>query len=222
MKSLYIVLAAILTLQVATSQTLPTNTEFYKNKGIEAKLEDFNGSKYLNDNFAPSVVEDRLTQKKTDKYLRYDALNDFFEMRDTKEASKPAFLKKEIGLDVVYDGKPFVYMLYFDESGQQQYGYLHRLGTLGNKVVYAKYGKTLRMPEKAKTTLENDRKGRISDEKYFLVENRGSVSPIDIDRKSVVDFYEKNQQAAIKNYIKENKLKFKEVDDVIQLSQFMN
>lgn len=221
-KILITAVVVVLAVQAITSQRLPTNTELYKNKEIEAKLEDFSGSKYFKEDFEPSVVEDRLTQKKTEKWLRYDALNDFFELRDSKEAGSVTFLKKEIGLDVVFNGKPFVYMLYFDENGQQQSGYLHRLGKLGSRMVYAKYGKSLRMPEKAKTTLQNDRKGRISDEMYYLAQKGGSVAPIDIDKKSVIDFFEKSQQAMVKKYVKENRLKFKEVEDVVKLAEFVN
>ncbi|MFD2586693.1 hypothetical protein ACFSQJ_07105 [Croceitalea marina] len=202
-------------------QGLPTNREYYKHQGIEAKIEEFSGSKYYHDTFKLSTIQDKLTEKEEKKYLRYDALNDFFEMKESINSANVTFLKKELGIDVVYDNKHFVYTRYNDDFDKRQTGYLHLIGQIESNNIYVKYGRNLRMPEKAKTTLEMDKKGSITNTIYYLHgKDANSISKIEINKKSILNLFAEKNIDKVKNFIKQEKLKFKKVNDLEKLIQF--
>jgi len=217
MKKIVSILVFILLTLNSIGQAIPTNPEYYKNEGPKVDIDKFLGSKYLDEEFQSGIVEDKLSQKKVNTFIRYDVLNDFFEMKDTKASKNTTFLKKELGIDVVYNNLIFVYTNYYNELGNFETGYLQKLGVIGETEVFAKYTRSLKLPEKAKTTLEQDRKGRIRNEMYYLSESEGSKKVVNLDKKNILLYYSKENQPKIKSFIKKQKLKFKNPEDVVQL-----
>ena len=205
-----------------TGQTMPTNTDFYKKKTEDLDLNDFKGSIYYMKEFVKAIVEDDLVNKNTEKYIKYDAYNDIFEMKNSFDDRQISFLKKEIGINVNFEDKQFLFAGFYNENKRYQNGYLLRMGLIGAVEYFCKIDKVLNLPVKAKTTLEADKKGRISDKIYFLSDKSGVIRSISITRKSVLMLFDEEKRAQLKKYVKKEKLRFKKPEDLKSLISYYN
>lgn len=200
--------------QLITAQTLPTNTEFYKQKESEINIEEFNGSKYLNDDFTSVSVYDGLSDLSFNTFARYDVLNDVFEIKKDPNKKSYEFLKKTPATAVQMDNDKFTYTSYVNNLGKRENGYLQELGSVSDKKIFARNYAELRLPEKAKTTLEKDRKGKVFLKVYYLLENQNSLAPIDIDKKSILTLFDKSKQSKVKTFMKAQKLKARTIQEI--------
>ncbi|WP_299434954.1 hypothetical protein [uncultured Aquimarina sp.] len=202
-------------------QNLQSQIPYVKPDGEKIELSDFKGTPYLDKEFQKGVVHDGLTGKENNLFLRYDALNDLFEMKDTKVAKNKKFLKKAFEVYVVFNGKTFYYQNYINDDGRSVVGYLHEIARVADKTIYMKYGKNLVMPEKAATSLEQDRPGRIKNETYYVVGVSNKLKATEIKKKNVLDHFPDDKKGKLKEFIKKNRLKFKDYSDIKKLADYM-
>ena len=202
-------------------QNLQSQIPYVKPDGEKIELADFKGTPYLEKEFQKGVVYDGLTGKENNLFLRYDALNDTFEMKDTKATKNKEFLKKAYEVHVGINDKVFYYQNYINEGGRNVTGYLREITTVGDKKFYIKYGKNLVMPKKAATTLEQDRPGRIENESFYVVGVSNKLKATDIKKKNVLDHFPNDKRSELKQFIKKNRLRFKDEKDIKKLADYM-
>lgn len=197
-----------------------TNT-FLKSRTIEHDLEKFDGTKYLEQDFKQGIIANTFSQKKTSLLLRYDALNDLFEIKDKANDEEVHFLDKDAtAIEVTYDNIVFVQTSYYDTKNRVKKGYLGALGTLGETKIYAKYDKAIQFPKRAETSYDRATNGKLSTIAYYLTLQEGNLRPIKIDEKSVLAMFHKDQQAKVKDIIIKEKLKLRKPEDVSRLIHF--
>lgn len=219
-KYIYTALLIISFIQGGFSQTLPTNTEFYKTKELNINLAEFSGSKYLSEKFEKASINDELSNKKLLAFVRYDLLNDVFEVKENLTQSSPSYLKKASATSLNINNATFEYTSYQNQSNSRELGYIQVLGDIHNGKLYAKHLAELRLPQKAKTTLEKDRKGKISQVVYYILVTDDNTKIIDIDKKSIVELFPDSYSSKIKSFLKKTKNKVRNVDDVISVLNF--
>ncbi|WP_035335478.1 hypothetical protein [Dokdonia sp. PRO95] len=208
--------------QVTLAQTLPTNTEFYKKKELNIKLEDFNGSKYLDNDFQLGVISDNLSKKTFQAYVRYDVLNDVFEIKESLSQSATTFLNKASATSVKINNSEFTYASYLAEDSSRKLGYIESLGSILEGTLYARYEADLRLPQKAKTTLEKNRKGKISIKEYYMLKDENSIKLIKVNKKSIFDLFPKSHSQKLKVFLKENKNKVRNASEIKAIIDFSN
>lgn len=218
----FILFFALALQQVTLAQTLPTNTEFYKQKELNINLEDFNGSKYLNDDFQLGIISDDLSNKTFKAYVRYDVLNDVFEIKESLTQSSPTFLKKASATSVKINNSEFSYNSYLNENSSRELGYIEYLGSILEGDLYTRYDAELRLPQKAKTTLEKNRKGKISIKEHYMLKNENSIKLIKINKKSIFDLFPKSHSPKLKVFLKETKNKVSNTNEIKAIIDFAN
>lgn len=213
--SLYVVFISLF------SQDIQSQIPYIKSDGKKIELSDFKGTPYLEEVFQKGAVHDGLTAKKKDMFLRYDALNDIFEMKKIKTAKKSDFLQKAFEIHITIGTKTFYYQNYKNNDGKDVIGYLQELATIEGTKFYRKYGKKLILPQKAKTSLEQDRPGKIKNNVYYVVGSANDLKAVDINKKLILNYIDKDKKASAKAFVKKNKLKFKDYADIKKLAGFL-
>ena len=206
--------------QVCLSQTLPTNTDLYKSKQQELNLDEFLGSKYLNENFIQGQIEDKLSNKSFVSLTRYDILNDIFEIKQNLSEKGFTYLEKTPATSIVIAESTFVFTSFKNEMGNDEIGYLQLIGSIGDTNIYARHYSDVRLPEKAKTTLERDRKGKITNKIYYLKGTLTNSNPVDIDKKSILLLFEKEKRNSIKTFMKSTKNKARNIEEIITILDY--
>ncbi|RZS99715.1 hypothetical protein [Aquimarina brevivitae] len=193
-----------------------------KTKAEKLDLSDFQGSPYLKEEYQQAMIYDAITGQNRNAFIRYNVLDDVFEIKSSKTANVVEELKKSYEIHVEFDNRKFYYRNYTDEGEKAVTGYLEQLGTSENNDFYIKYAKELRMPQKAQTSLEQDRPGKIRDQSYYLTGTGNAIKPSDIDKRNILNFFPKAQKAKLKEYIKEQRLKFRDAEDIKKLVVYFN
>ncbi|GAA0712025.1 hypothetical protein GCM10009430_02030 [Aquimarina litoralis] len=185
-------------------------------------LSKFIGSRYMEETFKNGTVYDGLTSFEKKTFLRYDVYGDFFEMKKSPSDKKTDFLKQAAEIHLVMDGKTFYYKSYKDDEDKQRFGYLQKLERIGDIDFYLKYSTKLTMPVEAETTLEQDRPGKIKSYTYYVVGKSEQLAYAKISKKTILEYIPEEKRKDVKSYIKKEKLKFKNFQDLIKLANYVN
>ena len=176
------------------------------------------GSEYFDKIFKPAEV--KYFDKDLDEniFLRYNAYKDEIEFSNNpKTLSSDKILMKNMNISCSIEGEKYVYTNYIDISGLRKEGYLVVL-FIGKK--YALYEKRIKLfmeGSEAKTSLERSFDPRFVEKfKYYVSKNNSEKKEIKINKKNLVELlgYDARNKKII---IKQNKLKFKTVSDVITI-----
>jgi len=213
--SVYVVLISFF------SEDINSQIPYVKPDGEKIDIKDFRGTQYLEEDFQKGVVYDGLAGSEKDMFLRYDALNDLFEMKKIKTEKNNEFLKKTFEINISLDTKKFYCLNYRNNDGNDVFGYLQEIATIGDMKFYRKYGKKLILPQKAKTTLEQDRPGKIKNKKYYVVGISNDLKAAEINKKLILNYIKSDKKASAKAFVKKNKLKFKDYKDIEKLADFL-
>ena len=183
-------------------------------------LSDFRGSIYLDDKFQQGTIYDELTGQKKNKWIRYNVLDDVFEIKQSENSTNVEVLKKTYEISVEIKGKKFYFRNYIDKQGNNITGYVEKIAESKENEFCIKYAKELTMPQKAQTSLEQDLPGKIKDDSYYLVGKGNELKPAEIDKKNIYTFFSKEKTAKLKAYVKEHRLKFRDADDIKKLVDY--
>lgn len=199
--------------QVIAAPAIKASTE-------KLDLSDFKGSVYLEDKFQQGIIYDELTGQERNKWLRYNVLDDVFEIKQTESSKTIEVLKKTYEISVAFNDNRFYYRNYVDENGKATTGYVFKIAASKTNEFYKKYSKHLVMPQKAQTSLEQDRPGKIKDKNYYIVGKGNDLKPTEINKKNIYTFFSKEEVPNLKTYVKDHKLKFKKTDDIKELVDY--
>ena len=199
--------------QVIAAPSIKASTE-------KLDLSDFRGSVYLNDKFQQGIIYDELTGQEKNKWIRYNVLDDVFEIKQTENSSNVEVLKKTYEIFVKIKDKRFYFRNYIDKQGNNITGYVEKIAESKENEFCIKYTKDLIMPQKAQTSLEQDLPGKIKDDSYYLVGKGNELKPAEIDKKNIYTFFSQERTAKLKAYVKEYRLKFRDFDDIKKLADY--
>lgn len=214
MKIFLVIITLLLSVSHSFGQTLSATQDYRSSKDREHDLSTFKGSQYLEDDFQLSTVQDKLTNKETKLYLRYDVYSDTFERKATKTSSSHTFLEKAYGVEVSYDSRLFIYTNFLDKNNNSIIGYLEYIGDYNSNSYYIKHEKTLRLPEKAPNPQVPDKTGKISNDYYFLISTNGGKKTIEVTKRNIYGLFSNEDKGVIKKILKESRLTFKDPLDL--------
>lgn len=199
----------------------PTFPIFGGIKEIEIDLKTFNGSIFIEDEFTKGQVTNTLSQQTHTPFLRYDAYNDAFQASFTKSEVKVNYLKKSPEIEVVYGDYQYKYINFQDETRSKKQGYLKELINVSGTIIYYRQEKKIRLPEKASTNYETDKKGSINNNNYFVIKFNNGVKAEKISKKNITTFFSENLKEKVAQITKEKKLKYKNPEDIKTLAKLL-
>ena len=184
--------------------------------------DDIDGSIYVNDSFMEGTLyEDGKPIKKS--FFRYDAYNDEMEIKETLASKEVSTLVKHPTYSCAFNGEEFYYLGYTNSEGESEKGYLTPLTPGGKYTLFIKRKKVFKEGKQATTSFEKSFAHRFLDKTdYFL--NRAGEAPVYLKTKKsdVISIFPEENQADIKNYIKDKRLNVGNHDDLINLFTYAN
>lgn len=225
-----IAILAILTLSKMNGQVLNvglvenvslSDVNFYaKKENIEKDLKSYSGSKYLDENFSRGFILDRSKDQKIEAYLRYNILYDAFEWKSDQD--EMASVVKRVGnIDVVYNNGLYVFKEFIDKDNSRKEGYLKKIGSYDGMSFMKRYVIKPTAPREAKTQYEEYEPGRLVQEASYFKMGKDNFTLFEFKKRNILKLFPDNE-ARVKEIIKEEKLKFRDDKDLKFIIEALN
>ena len=197
--------------------------EYFGNKStIRPQIIKVQGSQYYNEEFKLSDLEYFGRKMDSIGYMRYDAYNDVIEMANTPdiERSEILLLKNSDVIATIND-QEYVFLEYDEKDIKNKKGYMIRLYSGDNYSLYQKKVKIFKEAEKTKAGITESQPPRYISKTDFYIQTRDQKPElVKISKKSLINFFK--NQTNVKEFIKENKLKVREIESIILIIEFAN
>ena len=197
--------------------------EYFGNKStIRPQIIKVQGSQYYNEEFKLSDLEYFGRKMDSIGYMRYDAYNDVIEMANTPdiERSEILLLKNSDVIATIND-QEYVFLEYDEKDIKNKKGYMIRLYSGDNYSLYQKKVKIFKEAEKTKAGITESQPPRYISKTDFYIQTRDQKPElVKISKKSLINFFK--NQTDVKKFIKENKLKVREIESIILIIEFAN
>ena len=197
--------------------------EYFGNKStIRPQIIKVQGSQYYNEEFKLSDLEYFGRKMDSIGYMRYDAYNDVIEMANTPdiERSEILLLKNSDVIATIND-QEYVFLEYDEKDIKNKKGYMIRLYSGDIYSLYQKKVKIFKEAEKTKAGITESQPPRYISKTDFYIQTRDQKPElVKISKKSLINFFE--NQTEVKEFIKENKLKVREIGSIILIIEFAN
>tara|TARA_Y100001935_G_scaffold180421_1_gene149367 strand:+ start:3725 stop:4438 length:714 start_codon:yes stop_codon:yes gene_type:complete len=197
--------------------------EYFGNKStIRPQIIKVQGSQYYNEEFKLSDLEYFGRKMDSIGYMRYDAYNDVIEMANTPdiERSEILLLKNSDVIATIND-QEYVFLEYDEKDIKNKKGYMIRLYSGDNYSLYQKKVKIFKEAEKTKAGITESQPPRYISKTDFYIQTRDQKPElVKISKKSLINFFK--NQTDVKEFIKENKLKVREIESIILIIEFAN
>ena len=195
--------------------------EYFGNKStIRPQIIKVKGSQYYNEEFKLSDLKYFGRKMDSIGYMRYDAYNDVIEMANTPdiERSEILLLKNSDVIATIND-QEYVFLEYDEKDIKNKKGYMIRLYSGDNYSLYQKKVKIFKEAEKTKAGITESQPPRYISKTDFYIQRRDQKPElVKISKKSFINFFE--NQTEVKEFIKENKLKVREIESIILIIEF--
>ena len=197
--------------------------EYFGNKStIRPQIITVQGTQYYEDEFKLSDLKYFGRKLESIGYMRYDAYNDVIEMASTPDVEgSEILLLKNSDVIATINKKEYVFLEYDDEDIKNKKGYMIRLYSGNNYSLYQKKVKIFKEAEKTIAGITESQPPRYTSKTDFYIQTRDQKPElIKISKKNLINFFE--NQTEVKNFIKENKLKVREIESIISIIEFAN
>lgn len=197
--------------------------EYFGNKStIRPQIITVQGTRYYEDEFKLSDLKYFGRKLESIGYMRYDAYNDVIEMASTPDVEgSEILLLKNSDVIATINKKEYVFLEYDDEDIMNKKGYMIRLFNGNNYSLYQKKVKIFKEAEKTIAGITESQPPRYTSKTDFYIQTRDQKPElIKISKKNLINFFE--NQTEVKNFIKENKLKVREIESIISIIEFAN
>lgn len=197
--------------------------EYFGNKStIRPQIITVQGTRYYEDEFKLSDLEYFGRKLESIGYMRYDAYNDVIEMASTPDVEgSEILLLKNSDVIATINKKEYVFLEYDDEDIKNKKGYMIRLYSGNNYSLYQKKVKIFKEAEKTIAGITESQPPRYTSKTDFYIQTRDQKPElIKISKKNLINFFE--NQIEVKEFIKENKLKVREIESIISIIEFAN
>lgn len=175
------------------------------------------GSQYLNEIYqeGTAIID---SSKEENRLMRYNAYTD--EMEFLSKEQKPLRLLKRENIEVILNGKKYKVLYYYFKNKIAK-GYFNPLNE-GEVVLYLQPKKRLTMAEAPANGYDDLAPAKYENKfEYYLKKGDKPITKIEIGRKDILNQLG-DRKEAIKSYIKENKLKLRKVEHVIEVLNYYN
>jgi len=197
--------------------------EYFGNKStIRPQIITVQGSRYYEDEFKLSDLKYFGSKLESIGYMRYDAYNDVIEMASTPDLEKSEIiLLKNSDVIATINKKEYVFLEYDDKDIKNKKGYMIRLYSGNSYSLYQKNVKIFKEAEKTKAGITESQPPRYISKTDFYIQTRDKKPElIKISKKNLINFFE--NQTEVKEFLKENKLKVREIESIISIIEFAN
>lgn len=190
---------------------------------VKLSNENLEGSPYEYNSFAPAKLfygEELVGNL----FYRYNAYNEEIEIKQQNLEGEPVKgLSKDKKIKLVVNGKPLSFKTFIDKSGTTQNGYLTLLRD-GKYKLYEHLGVTFKEAKKAPNSLVQGSPAKFSQfTEYYLESPDGrKIEQLQLNNKKLLKLVGSDKQAALSKFLKTEKLKVKDVNDLYQVVDFLN
>ena len=181
------------------------------------------GSPYMSNSFKPGQLfygEEALGNI----YYRYNAYNEEIEIKQTNSENEPIRgLGKDKKIRLVVDGKPTSFKTFVDKSGNTKNGYMTLLSD-GNYNLYKHLKVTFKEAKKADNSFVKGSPAKFSQftEYYLEKPDAKRIDEIELSNKKIIQLVSGEKSDELKVFLKENKIKVKDENDLIKVVNFLN
>lgn len=179
------------------------------------------GSPYYNEEFIPGNIY--YVNKIYGNYpMRYNAFSDEVEiMRTGSKTMESVYKSMSLSCDI--DGEKFIYAKYRNQKGIVQEGYLNRLNSSQKYILYEKKSKIYKEGKKAATSMHPSYPPKFEDKhEYFLSADNEFPVYFKPSKKELTELFGQDKASDIKAYIKQNKIKLTQREDLLKLIEYLN
>lgn len=159
-----------------------------------------------------------------DLYYRYNAYNEEVEIKQTNSESELIKgLSKDKKIRLIANGRPMGFKTFIDKNGNTKNGYLTLLAD-GEFKLYQHLKVTFKDAKKAQNTLVPGTPAKFTQfTEYYLEHKNGKlIDQIELSNKKLIQLVGGEKSTALKGFLKENKLKVKDVNDLYKVVYFLN
>lgn len=185
---------------------------------------DIQGSAYTSETFLPGKLYHK-NEFESNVFYRYNAYSEEIEIKSTNAPGMPinALLRdKNISIENV-EGKPMSFKTFIDKKGLTQNGYLTEMYK-GKYTLYKRSDVKYTQPQKAQNSFVPATPARFSKftEYYLELEGRNRIDELELKKSKLLKLVDDSDREALKLYLKENKLKIKDENDILKALLFLN
>jgi hypothetical protein len=179
------------------------------------------GSPYYNEEFISGNIY--YLDKIYGNYpMRYNAFSDEVEIQRAG-SNKMESVYKSMSLSCDIESEKFVYAKYINQKGEAQEGYLIRLNSSQKYILYEKKSKIYKEGKKAATSMHPSYPPKFEDKyEYFLSTDNGFPVYFKPSKKELAELFGQEKASNIKNFIKQNKIKLTNKEDLMKLIEYLN
>ncbi|MEM8927852.1 MAG: hypothetical protein AAGC45_06595 [Bacteroidota bacterium] len=178
------------------------------------------GSPYMSNSFAPGQLYYG-DEAVGNIYYRHNAYNEEIEIKQTNsEVASILGLSKDKNIRLVVDGKSMSFKTIVDNNGNTKNAYLTLLVD-GNYKLYKHLEVTFKEAKRAENSFVKDSPAKFTQfTEYFLEKpDAKRIDQIDLNNKKLVECIGSNE---LKTFLKENKIKVKNENDLTKVIHFLN
>jgi hypothetical protein len=185
-------------------------------KSFYVNEEDINGSKYFIDAFLLGKV---YVNNKTTKDLFALKYNAYLDLIEVQKDNAIEALIKAVNISCSINGQLYVYHKYLTrKSNKGKLGYLKVLHKGKNLTLFKQESVKFKEAKPSKTSIQSSFPARfLQFENYFFLDNTKDIA-LPLTKKSLLNTFDNNLK--IKSYIKEEKINFKNENNLIKLFSF--
>jgi hypothetical protein len=194
------------------------------NEKRNVKLSEIQGSAYTTEVFLPG----RLFYKdefQSSVMYRYNAYAEEIEIKDVDIPGAPVRgLARDKNIRLISpDGKSFKFETFIDKKGLTQNGYLTVLAE-GKYTLYKRYDVKYTQGQKAQNSFIKAQPPRFSKftEYYLELNGRNRIDELELSNRKLLKLVDANQKEALKQHLKEKKIKIKKERDILEVLPFLN
>jgi len=208
-----------------TTSALFVLDEYIKRQdnGVNYKdTKSYKGTPYNNPSFLSGNIYESNKLLATDVALRYNAIADEIEVKETLTTSddEAKVLSKSLDIFVKINKDIFIFAPY--QGGIENGGYFQVLFEGENYNLYKKLKKKFTPEKKATTSITTSIPATFTDKPvYYIVTKEGKYYELPESKNKKLKVFG-NKQDEIKKYVKENKLNLKEEKDLLRVMRYFD
>lgn len=188
----------------------------YTNQRIE-------GSPYASNSFTPTTVYYG-SEPAGKVYYRYNAHNQEIEIKQQNLENEPVrALGRDKKINIRVNDKLMSFKTFIDKKGKTQNGYLTLLKD-GKFKLYKRLNITFKEAKKAENSFTKDTPARFTafTEYYLESQDGNKIEEIEFSTKKLLNLVDAEERESVKQFIKQNKIKLKDEQDVSKVLDFLN
>ncbi|SHG93101.1 hypothetical protein [Flagellimonas flava] len=191
--------------------------------GVEQKLnlDDIDGSIYFNEQFVKGEIRFN-GKKERDMYMRYNAFNDEFEIKNTNlKEDKALALLKNVNISCVLAGDEYIYGVFKDKKNEKSQGYLKSVLNVGGYELHKRNIKHFKAGKEAKTSHAVSFPHRFVDETHFYISlDDGVPAYISSKKRDFLSLFLPDHQQKIKQFMKSRNIDLKTEKGLVNVIAF--